>query len=116
MLAEQKKALVGSPITIRLSCRSPPISIHATTQGTRSSNGYTRWQHSPVIMAMLTGNTMRSCQETEKLLEECLRSHSDDNICEAAARQMELCNQQDGLIHQLIASQQAELLPLHHGH
>jgi hypothetical protein len=50
-----------------------------------------KWQHSPIVMAMLTGNTMRTCVDTEALLEECQRSHSDDRICEAAVRQVNSC-------------------------
>lgn len=51
----------------------------------------TRWEHSPVIMAMLTGNTMNSCDDAMKLHIECLKFNSGDMICEAAARQIYMC-------------------------
>ena len=73
--------------------------------GLRRSTG---WEHSPIIMAMLTGNTMRNCADAEKLLSECQKSQSDDMesmICQAAARQVDLCMRLDIKIGQSTAQQ-----------
>jgi hypothetical protein len=66
---------------------SSPITIKATAP----RRARTRWEHSPVIMAMLTGNTMNSCGDAMKLHTECLKSNSGDMICKAAARQIYMC-------------------------
>jgi hypothetical protein len=50
-----------------------------------------KWEHSPIVVAMLTGNTLQSCEQMESMLEECQRSHSDDLICKVAARQYAMC-------------------------
>jgi hypothetical protein len=54
-------------------------------------NTHARWQHSPVVTAMLTGNTLESCDAIEALLAECYESNSDDRICQAASRQFRIC-------------------------
>lgn len=68
---------------------SSPITIKATAPRRRSRK--TRWEHSPVIMAMLTGNTMQNCGDAMQLHIECLQSNSGDMICQAAARQIYTC-------------------------
>mmetsp|Transcript_95125 Transcript_95125/g.264318 ORF Transcript_95125/g.264318 Transcript_95125/m.264318 type:complete len:97 (-) Transcript_95125:155-445(-) len=54
-------------------------------------NTRARWSHSPIVTAMLTGNTLQSCEAVEALLAECYESNSDDRICQAAARQFARC-------------------------
>jgi hypothetical protein len=81
MLVKEKKniSFVNAPTIRRLQPRCSTL----------------KWEHSPIIMAMLTGNTMRSCAEAEALLSECSISHSDDRICQAAARRIALCMKHD---------------------
>ena len=47
--------------------------------------------YSPVMLAMLTGNTFNTCQDVQRLYAECQASGSKDRICEVAAHYMELC-------------------------
>jgi hypothetical protein len=58
---------------------------------TKTTDSRPRWSHTPVVHAMLTGNTMNTCQDMERMLTECIDSHSNAYICEAAARQFALC-------------------------
>ena len=84
MLLEDQSIASGDMVHV---LHSSPITIKATApRRTR-----TRWEHSPVIMAMLTGNTMDSCGDAMKLHTECLESDSGDMICKAAARQIYMC-------------------------
>jgi hypothetical protein len=85
MLSEDQSITHGGMMAHALP--SSPITIKATAP--RQSR--TTWEHSPVIIAMLTGNTMNSCEDAMKLHTECLKSNSGDMICQAAARQLCLC-------------------------
>jgi hypothetical protein len=49
------------------------------------------WQHSPIVVAMLTGNTMNSCDDVLRLHAECIVSGSRDRICDAAATSFLRC-------------------------
>lgn len=69
------------------STRSTPSSVF----GHHRRMTRARWTHNPVVQAMLTGNAMHTCEDMERMLVECTESHSDDRICEAAARQFALC-------------------------
>ena len=57
-----------------------------------------RWHHSPIVQAMLRDNTLRSCAQAEDLFAECQSSHSDDRICEVAARQLDFCVRLDARV------------------
>ena len=80
---------------------------HSTTTSTRSPQRssssrrrHVRWTYPPVVHAMLTGNTMNTCEDMERMLHECFQSsspphqHSSSSsssnkqamICDAAAR------------------------------
>ena len=61
------------------------------TSPTTTRRRAAKFSHSPIVMAMLTGNTNASCADAESLLEECLRTGSNDRICEAAARRVDSC-------------------------
>merc|ERR1719198_954737 len=50
-----------------------------------------KFLHAPVIRAMLTGNTLQSCNRIEDLLSDCFETRSEDRICQAAARQFATC-------------------------
>jgi hypothetical protein len=47
------------------------------------------WANSPVIMAMLTNNNLSSCQDVTRMISECHRTNSKDQVCFAAEKRME---------------------------
>ena len=55
------------------------------------------WAHSSIVMAMLTGNTMRNCDEVRKMYQECERTGADDQLCQVARQYYELCLQGEEL-------------------
>lgn len=56
---------------------------------------HVRWEHSPMVAAMLTGNTLQSCEAAEAMLADCYEARSEDRICSAAARQFAQCMKLD---------------------
>jgi hypothetical protein len=48
--------------------------------------------HSPMVMAMLTNNSLSNCQDVISMMEECQRTHSDDQLCQTAANYMANCS------------------------
>lgn len=69
---------------------APPTSVRVLPSR-RGNVTRVRWEHSPIVTAMLTGNTLQTCEDVESLLMECIQTHSNDRICQAAARQFALC-------------------------
>jgi hypothetical protein len=47
--------------------------------------------HSPIVMAMLTNNSLSNCQDVMAMMKECRRTQSDDQVCQTAAKYMEAC-------------------------
>jgi hypothetical protein len=47
------------------------------------------WANSPVIMAMLTNNNLSSCEDVTRMISECHRTNSKDQVCFAAEKRME---------------------------
>ena len=62
----------------------------ATTKAT-TMNKNSVWVNSPVVMAMLTNNNLSNCRDVTKMISECRRSNSEDQVCIAAAKHMETC-------------------------
>ena len=57
----------------------------------RPRNTDARLSYNPIVTAMLTGNTLQSCEAIETLLGECYESNSDARICQAASMQFARC-------------------------
>lgn len=49
------------------------------------------FRHNPTVMAMLSGNTMRNCEQVEKLYAECQRTGATDRLCQVAEMYHKLC-------------------------
>jgi len=63
----------------------------ATSTGTITRNKTAVWANTPVVMAMLTNNSLSSCRDVTSMIEECRRTDSKDQVCLAALRQMRAC-------------------------
>ena len=63
----------------------------ATSAGTMTKKRETVWANAPVVMAMLHNNTLSSCRDVTNMLHECSRSGSEDQVCLAAMKHMEMC-------------------------
>lgn len=51
------------------------------------------WNHSPVVLAMLSDNRMRNCDDVREIFTECLATNSKDRICNTAAQYFSRCAQ-----------------------
>ncbi|KAG7370796.1 hypothetical protein IV203_019366 [Nitzschia inconspicua] len=47
--------------------------------------------HSPMVMAMLTNNRLSNCHDVGKMLQECKKTGSDDQVCQTATKYMQSC-------------------------
>ena len=44
-----------------------------------------------VVSAMLSGNTLRDCQQVKRMFDECNSTHSNEQICRAASFYLSQC-------------------------
>jgi hypothetical protein len=64
-------------------------STKRTTSTPMNNKKQAVWANSPVIMAMLTNNNLSSCQDVTRMISECHRTNSKDQVCFAAEKRME---------------------------
>jgi hypothetical protein len=55
------------------------------------TTGKSTFAHSPMVMAMLTNNSLSNCQDVGKMMQECSRTSSHDQVCQTATRYMQSC-------------------------
>ena len=77
------------------SCVGRFLPNHSSFRVLQHNYNHVRWEHSPMVAAMLTGNTLQSCEAAEAMLADCYEAQSDDRICGAAARQVAQCMKLD---------------------
>jgi hypothetical protein len=56
-----------------------------------TTTGKSTFTHSPMVMAMITNNSLSNCQDVGKMMQECSRTGSDDQVCQTATRYMQSC-------------------------
>jgi len=54
----------------------------------------TKNRYSPMVTAMLTSNTMTTCEQVQRIHDECQVTGSKDGICAVAAQYMAMCKSQ----------------------
>jgi len=81
-------------------------SAKRTSQTMKNSAPQPLWVNSPVVMAMLTNNNLSNCRDVTKMISECRRSNSEDQVCIAAAKHMETC----GSIGRILEETRSKLL------
>eukprot|EP01083_Nonionella_stella_P052398 139017_1 len=51
-----------------------------------------RWTHNPLVLSILACSSMQSCDEVKQVYEECMRTHDESMICEAAEKYYKMCH------------------------
>mmetsp|Transcript_25713 Transcript_25713/g.29370 ORF Transcript_25713/g.29370 Transcript_25713/m.29370 type:complete len:95 (+) Transcript_25713:80-364(+) len=66
-------------------------SFAATSADLERNSRTKKWSHSPVVLAMLSGNRMNTCEDVGEIFDECLATSSEDRICQTAAQYLSKC-------------------------
>mmetsp|Transcript_6848 Transcript_6848/g.13945 ORF Transcript_6848/g.13945 Transcript_6848/m.13945 type:complete len:83 (-) Transcript_6848:168-416(-) len=70
---------------------APRSSFARVTPGNRSK----AWSsHSPVVMAMLQGNRMETCDDVRTMMMDCMATRSEESICKTASAYFQTCLRQ----------------------
>lgn len=80
---------------VSLSSTSTSSSSLTTSSSQRRHRWSSKWgEHSPVVRAVVEGNSMTTCHDVQQMVLECTNSHSMDRICKTAAAYYEKCFKQ----------------------
>mmetsp|Transcript_20849 Transcript_20849/g.45199 ORF Transcript_20849/g.45199 Transcript_20849/m.45199 type:complete len:113 (-) Transcript_20849:225-563(-) len=80
------------PTTDSLNPTTTRTTTTATTSRQQRSQLRSSWgSNTPLVRAMLEGNSLRNCADVRDVLAECIESRSDDRICTTAALYFEQC-------------------------